>query len=236
MKDSWKTSDIDVETDHNKDIKSPQMLAYFKCFTDYRHRHKWLINIDPDEFIVLLQPNLPPPFIGSPLASSSSLTFKTPLVDPNAPDLAKFLEPYESYGGLSVYWRLFGSSGVDATPKGQVLRSFRRYVPVDLMTSMMEFHHSPIGFTKAITRTSKWNGLCNPHECLLMPGSIYVNENHEPMGANPWNVTSQKIALFHYQTRSASDFVDRQRRGSGHTQYVLKSQEKAVMEAAMQMT
>ena len=40
--------------------------------------------------------------------------------------LATFLEDYESYGGVAVQWKVYGSDGHVARPRGGMLRNYAR--------------------------------------------------------------------------------------------------------------
>lgn len=80
----------------------PQMRVYDLCMSNYRHRHKFIGFLDADEFIVVV-----------------NKTLKIPEV----------LKQFESYGGVAVQWRQFGSSGHLKKPEGGVLRNFNKCGP-----------------------------------------------------------------------------------------------------------
>jgi len=74
-----------------------QMPAYYDCFEKFAKETKWLGFIDVDEFVVPKSTN----------------------------NLYEFLQKFECYGAVNMYWRIFGSSGiVERDIKGLVTEDF----------------------------------------------------------------------------------------------------------------
>lgn len=76
-----------------------QIWAYSDCLNLHRNEHQWIMGLDVDEFVVLRK-------------------------DAGTNDIGTFLTDYESYGGLAVEWRVFGSAGFDKEPVGGMIRNF----------------------------------------------------------------------------------------------------------------
>ena len=72
-----------------------QLDAYMDCVDNFKNDSQWIAFIDADEFIVV--------------------------EDIPLPDLMK---DYEEYAGLGVNWRIYGSSGHDRRPEGNIIDNF----------------------------------------------------------------------------------------------------------------
>jgi hypothetical protein len=89
--------------------ESPQLAVYNECREQFFGQHRWMTFIDPDEFIVLQQPEM---------------------------ILPKFLAGYEEFGALVVNWRLFGSSNHTHRPAGRVVDNYIHCYPRDHSNSI----------------------------------------------------------------------------------------------------
>ncbi|GLI68670.1 hypothetical protein VaNZ11_013146 [Volvox africanus] len=201
--DSWKADEKLFREMYNTSTRtflSPQVWAYDNCFRMFAHRHTFIALLDPDEYIILKEPSVLPR---------------------GQPHLPSFLAPFEPYGGIAVHWQLLGPSGHMSRPDGSTLASYTRCVPRERLQLWKEFKTVPLGFTKSITATRCYQRGCNPHQCELKPGCKYVNE--DCMDLSPSVVHElhwDRIAIFHYVTRSAMEYMRKLRRGSGHSQYL----------------
>ncbi|GIL72355.1 hypothetical protein Vretimale_4131 [Volvox reticuliferus] len=200
--DSWKLDEKLFREMYNTSTRtflSPQAWAYDNCFRMFAHRHTFIALLDPDEYIILKEPP------------------QLPLAQPN---ISSFLAPFEPYGGITVHWQLFGPSGHMVRPNGSALASYTQCIPRERLQLWKEFDAIPLGFTKSITATRCYQRGCNPHLCELKPGCKYVNEDF--MDLTPSVIRElhwDRIAIFHYVTRSATEYRLKLRRGSGHSQY-----------------
>lgn len=69
---------------------------------EYGHLHRWMVYIDADEFLVIKD---------------------------GTPNLPTLLQDYIKYGGLGVFWVVFGSSGHVKRPENGALGSYYRSGP-----------------------------------------------------------------------------------------------------------
>ncbi|GFR52752.1 hypothetical protein Agub_g15359 [Astrephomene gubernaculifera] len=211
--DSWRADAALFPSMYNTSTRtfmSPQAWAYDNCFRMFGHRHTFLALLDPDEFLVLKQPSPPQqqPAAAAALAAA-------------APHLPTFLAQYEPYGGLVVHWQLVGPSGHVRRPNGSTMESYTQCVPRASLQRWTLFRAIPLGFLKSITATRCYQQGCNPHLCDLKPGCKYVNEAFlEPSAPVVRALQWDRIAVFHYATRSAEDYKAKMVRGSGHSQFL----------------
>ncbi|GAX84159.1 hypothetical protein CEUSTIGMA_g11582.t1 [Chlamydomonas eustigma] len=108
-------------------IMTAQGYAYWQCLHNYGRSHTFMGFLDIDEFIAV--------------------------TDTEASGINDILCEYERYGGLSIYWRVLGSSGHDARPNSSVLDSYtsclphmrrkNRQVKSFVNTKFMPIMHSP---------------------------------------------------------------------------------------------
>jgi hypothetical protein len=175
-------------------LRSPQSWVYDRCFQLFGHRHQFIALIDADEFIVLNDAN-----------------------HIKQPNITSFLQPYEPYGGLTMYWQIFGSSGINNTLTDRgALASYSHYIALDSMTSTKAYQINPLGFAKSIINTAYCQGMCNPHRCATI--AAIVNAAFQPTSS--YSMASwDKIVLYHYQVQSVQEFKKKMKRGTGHTQY-----------------
>ena len=81
-----------------------QKQAYNDCIKKVENQTKWLAILDIDEFIVIA----------------------------NTKNLSQNLKPYSKFGGLFLFWQMFGTSGLWDIPEGQCLiESLTLKAPVD---------------------------------------------------------------------------------------------------------
>lgn len=147
-----------------------------KCFIDHKDEYEWIAFVCTDEFIVLKNGCL---------------------------SLVDFLKDYNSFGGLGINWRCFGSSG-HQKKQTSVIKSFTTY----------KSNNPSNRHIKTIVNTKYCVGKrfpANCHSFAYTPGKYCVNENFSKitsMHANSWNdpPTLQKIQINHYCVRSREDY------------------------------
>ena len=156
----------------------PQMVAYAHCLRSWGTQSRWMAFIDLDEFIVPRQ----------------------------AADLQAFLKAYEPYGGVGVYWKIFGSSGHLEKPAGLQVGSFLQATPDG---------YEPNRLFKSIVQPQY---ACFPlvaHTFVFRPGHGLVNEDGQPiLGAGNPPRAARTVQLNHYYTRSAAEFREKIARGN----------------------
>lgn len=192
-----------ISVEDRAEFSSPQAWVNNKCFQWFGYRHKFIALIDMDEFIVLNDP-----------------------AHLESPNITTFLQPLEEFGGVKLFWRLFGSSGINQTntDKG-ALASYLHYIPPSKMSrDLPGFSRNPYGYMKSIVNTKYSTGRCDPHGCGLRSPAYYVNGHGENISPEhievARNVSWDRIELFHYQLQSAQEYTKKVARGTGHTQFV----------------
>jgi len=154
-----------------------QVRAYQDCIKRTQD-WEWVGFIDTDEYIVLKKHN----------------------------DIKDFLKGYDTFGGIGIQWKCFGSSGHIKKQKNII----QNYI-----------HASETGDDRHIKsiikpkHTLKPEG--NPHAFTYKNGKYCVNENKKRI-SGPFNepYTYNFIQLNHYVTLSRDDFEDKRKRGGGN--------------------
>jgi len=161
---------------------SMQCWGLTYCLRQFRHRHHFMAMIDVDEFILIRNSNV---------------------------KLPAFLSPYLKKGGLTLHWRVFGSSGHISRPHGGVLRNYVRCNENETFMTQIS-SSNPVGHTKGIVNTRFTNSqtYCNPHRCFQSGDDLeYYNEFFQ----RDLNVTFKHISLNHYRIKSKFDFESKSR-------------------------
>lgn len=162
---------------------SAQMPAYSNCLFNYGHTSKWIGFFDCDEIMI-----------------------------PQEKDtVQEVLQDYDSYGGFSVSWRIFGSNGHISKPDGLMIESYNSAMPKD---------HYESTHTKAIVQPAKTaRAGSNPHHFVFKPGYYSVSEDFK-LVSNAWTPhCSDKLRLSHYFTKSLDEFktkIKRPRADAAH--------------------
>lgn len=156
-----------------------QIKCYDQCLRDYSSKFKWIGFIDTDEFIVLKN---------------------------GMKSIKDFLRGYESYGGVGLNWKCFGSSG-HVKRQESVIESY-----VFAAGTGDDKHIKSIVNTTAVIGHNQ-----NPHEFRYKPGYFCVNELKGKVQGPFNNPPSHKLAqINHYVTRSREDFEAKRKRGGGN--------------------
>ena len=168
---------------HTLDKWAPnkQLFVYRQCIREFGEQHVFMGFIDSDEFIVLRNP---------------------------ADRLLDILERYRNYGGLTLNWMMFGSSGHITRPAGGVLRNYHKCFPNFHVKSIVNLrrvknisgdpHHFryETGYFAVDARLNKLLGPFNPGLNAKVPSYLF-----------------ETIYLNHYFTKSKEEFLIKVKRG-----------------------
>ena len=108
-----------------------QAEVYHNCLQNYRHLHQFMGYLDSDEYIVInhkrIGENINNPWHDLWVEKKGNL---------NVPDI---LSHFTAYGGLTLNWMFFGSSGHIQKPPGGIMKNYnmcRRYNLVKTIANM----------------------------------------------------------------------------------------------------
>jgi preprotein translocase subunit SecG len=158
---------------------APQLKSYHRCLKDHRRHHAWLGFIDIDEFIVTK----------------------------DSCSIPSILRRYERYGGLTLNWMMFGSSGHVKKPPGGVLGNYWQCFQYEHIKSIVN--------TKF---TLSHHG--NPHSFLYAKNWYSVDTNFVPVKGphNPFRDSLYEIMhINHYHLKSKEEFDLIKKRGRAST-------------------
>lgn len=116
-----------------------QCLAYDRILHKAKGRVKWLAFIDIDEF----------------------------LFSPQTDSLNTVLSPFENFGGVSVNWQAFGTSGVGQIPPRQLL--------VETLNFKWPTHTGTNHHVKCIVRPDRVESCVDPHFVKYKPAYFQVD-------------------------------------------------------------
>lgn len=156
-----------------------QGVVYTHCLQHYGRDFKWIAFLDVDEFIRL-----------SPVGGELS-------------DIRIFLAGFEPYAGLGLNWRMFSSSGHEASPQGPVIGSYTRSFGDD-------------AHIKSIVQPDKVCGCAGPHAFHPNPGEHAVNADRFPIPPGfPFSIpATDKAAVNHYFYKSRECFAHKISKGN----------------------
>lgn len=160
-----------------------QVAAYLHCLERFGQRHKYMGFLDLDEFVVV---------------KDKSLT----IVD--------VLDKYAQYGGLTLQWMMFGSSGHLKRPPGGALGNYHSCAP--------NYHVKTIVNTRHVSSVP----LGNPHNFHYEEGFFAVNTDRQPVlsafNPDPPGAVSDSMYevmyINHYVVKSREDFEKKMERKS----------------------
>ena len=170
------------DDDFDRSKVNIQIAAYNDAIIKHRYDTKYMMFIDIDEFVL-------PYFHGDILSVTESVLGSNP-------DAA----------GLVIYWRCFGSSGVEKIPNSGVLANY-------VYRGADNFWNNNL--VKTIANPRKIEGFFHaPHECVYLYGCCSLDENgnvkiHGKIGEN----TADKIKINHYFVKSREDWKLKMLRG-----------------------
>jgi len=163
---------------------SLQALAYAHALVNFGHDVRWMAFLDVDEFL---------------FATSGER-----LVDA--------MSEFSDLPSLSVPWTNFGPSGHATKPRGLVIESYTECAPHPLRPSQRSLNRF-----KSIVDPSMVSGMGTHYFPLVQHGEILFNENGTMLpiadARNPDFVSTSKLQLNHYFTRSLEEMSSRADKG-----------------------
>lgn len=167
---------VEYEFSDYKTIQNPQLHIYKECLQKYGKRHRFMGFVDSDEFIVVVDEKETIPSV---------------------------LKRYEQFGGLSLNWRMFGTSGHIKRPPGGILANYHKCGPNHHIKSIVNTQYGiqPGG---------------NPHNFLYRRGKFAVDTAFKKAG-EPWNPINlshpvpdylyKVMYVNHYNLKSVEDYA-----------------------------
>lgn len=159
-------------------VKPPQVIAYDECLQVHGRKHKFIAFTDVDEFIVVVD---------------------------KKKRIPEILQNYENFGGVSLNWMMFGSSGHIHKPPGGVIANYHKCYKHHHIKHIIRPEHA--------VRCER-----NPHIFKFEPGYFSVDTNFTEVVA-PSNFGLEQaysvMYINHYNTRSLSEFITKIHRGRG---------------------
>jgi hypothetical protein len=167
-----------VEVQMRKD-RAPQLSVYHRCLRTYRHFHRFMAFIDGDEFIVTKQQC----------------------------SIPSVLKRYESYGGLTMNWMIYGSSGHVVKPKNGVIANYWKCYPYEHVKSIVNTNYGVSHYG-------------NPHIFHFSHGKYSVDTDFFQV-STPVNLPRPSLYeilhLNHYHLKSKEDYDRNKKRGRAST-------------------
>lgn len=150
-----------------------QNHAYNIAIDMTRKESKWLALIDIDEFLFSVEGKL-----------------------------SDKLKDYEEFGGVTVNWVFFGSSG-KKTRQDSVLKTYTR------RNGKVNRH------VKSIIQPEKARGFMCPHFAFYLPEFFAVDEDKERLGDTPFNdkLSANILRINHYHCKSEEEYTQKVLRG-----------------------
>ncbi len=151
--------------------RSSQIASYNRGIKLAKDKAKWLIFIDPDEFL-----------------------FPT-----TAARIQDELKSFEKYGGVSVNWLMFGTSGIDQVKKNELQVGSLTWRAAD----DYPFHHN----TKSIVRPERVKECRNAHCFYYKKPYVSVNMAEQTFDnkSSP-SIVIDRLRINHYWTRDENYF------------------------------
>jgi Glycosyltransferase family 92 len=153
---------------------SIQTRAYMNCIRQYGVKTTWLACIDIDEFLFC----------------------------PNGMTVVSFLKNYQAFGGLCVYWRVFGTSHLETIPPNVLM--------IEALTKCSHPKSALNQFVKSIVQP-KFVADCHSAHTFIYKNNYFAIDtdgNVVNSGNVPYCI-QDKIRINHYWTRTESWFRER---------------------------
>lgn len=164
-----------------------QKTAYNDCIAKVRKKTKWLAIIDLDEFIVVT----------------------------NGKTLPEALESYEFFGGVALFWQMFGTSGLWDIPEGKTM--------LESLIWKARVNYGPNINCKSIVRPER-----------VKEYEIHGAHYHHPYAAHYVNGRrTSSVPLLdpmhinHYYTRTKNHYFEKKNARRAQVEGHLKSREEA---------
>lgn len=175
-------------------LPNAQRFAYNKCIEEFSNRHEFMGFLDIDEYVVVVNRSL---------------------------SIYEVVKSYEDFGGLTLNWMLFGSSGHVKRPVGGTISNYFKCIP--------NYHVKTIVNTAKVLATT-----LDPHHFEYKNRSFAVDTSRRPV-LGPFNpvyvdrLTNPDVLnasvpvpshlyevmyINHYAVKSAEDFAFKLRRGA----------------------
>jgi hypothetical protein len=161
------------------DLAAPQLGVYHRCIRQHRLKHQFIGMIDGDEFIVTR----------------------------DGCSIPSVLRSFEGYGGLTLNWMMFGSSGHIKRPSGGILQNYRNCTMFDHVKSIVNTNYAVSHFG-------------NPHRFHYSHGKYAVDSDFLKVDSHvnvPRPSLYKTIYLNHYHLKSLEDFNRNRKRGRAST-------------------
>lgn len=165
-----------------------QEKAYTCCIEMYKGHIDWIAFIDVDEFIVMQQ----------------------------CLDIRIFLSEYADYAGLSLHWKMFGSSGHISRPKGLVVENYTNHL----------YDHPGKFQVKSIVRPDLVAAVQNPHIFGFKKEHYGVDEQYFPASTPHMPYTAEKICVHHYFYKSQQDYEEKIAKRKKNSRYPQRTVEE----------
>lgn len=161
--------------------KCRQLSANNHCLQNFGDKHDWIGFLDMDEFLV-----------------------------PISDTIQNILEKYKDYGGLGINWAVYGSSGHDSRPKGNVKDNYLYRAEKDFEVNK---------HIKSFVQPSRVESYVNPHFAQYKSGYYCVDEKLRVV-PQAWteSVTWDTIRINHYHCKSKEDYKEKIRKGRVDTE------------------
>ena len=173
-----------------------QFNAYNDCLARYYKRHRFIGFLDVDEYVYIALQNV---------------------------GVDRLLSHYRDFGGVSLNWKLFGSSGHDKRPAGGVLQNYCTCQPGFDTHTKVFVNTAKMASTRAQKPPCSYGGQhsavlfnANPHNVCYAGDTLFsVSITFQKMRGPFHNLTVTAPLMFikHYITRSRADFQVKLQRG-----------------------
>ena len=154
----------------------PQLKAYNHCLFHMCEKTQWIIYIDVDEFIILNKHNR----------------------------ISDLLIEYDSFGGLSLNWKLYNAGGHVTTPAQPVMEAYIEYLP---LTSAVNKH------VKTFLQPRYTLTIANSHQAMYIDGYYAVNENYRHISYAFSDFSDEVAHINHYYTKSYEEWLNKVAKG-----------------------
>lgn len=124
------------------------------------------------------------------------------LKEGNLKDNFKRLQKKGTFDGLGLYWRMYGANPYFT--ERHPISDYKQWSPNPHIKSFVN--------PKVVLHFN------DPHKAQLAPGSIYIDENHNPVIKSLGSHSSNNIWIKHTFTRSLPEFEEKLKRGRADLQ------------------
>jgi hypothetical protein len=170
---------FDLKEDFNKNDpfkwykwNNIQSRLYNNILQKRKHETKWLVALDIDEYLVPYQDN----------------------------NLNSFLNDYEEFGGVSIFWKNFGTSFVEKIPENSLM--------IETLTLRANDDYDWNRYFKTIVQPEKVLYYPQPHWPVFKKDYFAVAANKQRIYQSPEEfVCHDRIAIHHFWTKDEDFFT-----------------------------